>query len=75
MDSLLRQFNDDKATKEALKEYFEQIIKDYCVQNAFERRSVEGVADAKDILDKAFNQLEIDYGLPNKEKAPTNQAR
>lgn len=75
MDNLLRQLNDDKATKEALKEYFEQIIKDYCVQKAFERKSVEGVADAKEILDKAFYQLEIDYGVPTKEKIPTNQAR
>lgn len=72
---LLRQFNGDIHTRDAVKAYFEAHIAQYALEKMFDRKDVSGIADAKDILEKAFNQLEIDYGVPQKTQTPTNNAR
>ena len=72
---LLRRFNDDRATKEALREYLEMFIGDEAVKMVYERKDVAHIADAKDLLDKAFSQLEIDYGIQPKYENTENRAK
>lgn len=75
MDTLLRQFNGDVHTKEAVIEYLTDFIAAEGVRRIFRREDVSAVADAKDLIDKAFEALKDQYAIPTKEKAPTNQAR
>lgn len=75
MDALLRRFNDDKATKEAFKEYLIGFISEEAVGLIFNRKDVAHIADAKDLIDKAFMQIETDYGIKEKPPTQTNNAR
>lgn len=75
MDDLLRRFNGDKHTKEALLAYCTAFFETQIVIRAKEKQSVEGLADALIELERVFDQLEIDYGITAKIKAPENTAR
>lgn len=72
---LLQRFNGDKHTKDALiaylKEYFEQQIVDL----AYKGEDVYPTAEAVLVMVKAFEQLEIDFGIKEKQNENTNQAR
>lgn len=72
---LLRRFNDDKATKEALKDYLNQFIAETAVNLMYERKDTSHIADAHDLINKAFDQINIDYGLKQKPIEQTNNAR
>jgi len=71
----IRRFNGDIRTKEALKQYFEAFIAEECVRMAYERKDVSHIADAKELLDKVFTQIEIDYAIPTQQGEQTNQAK
>lgn len=75
MDSLLRQLNGDIGTKEALLEYITRFIAKEGVRRIFAREDIMAVADAKELIDKAFEQLSLDYGIPTKQSNPINEAR
>lgn len=72
---LLRRFNDDKATKEALKDYLNQFIAETAVNLMYERKDTSHIADAHDLINKAFDQINIDYGVQQKPIEQTNNAR
>lgn len=72
---ILRRFNDDKATKEALKEYLVGYFKDAIIERALRKQSVESLADAITELEKGFEQLAIDYELPKQNNEQVNPAR
>ena len=72
---VLRSFNGDTHTKEALKEYIISFIATEGVRRIFEREDVTAIADAKILIDKAFEQLENDYGIREQPTKPTNGAR
>lgn len=72
---LLRQFNGDEGTKTALIEYINNIIAEEGVRRMFTREDVSHIADAKILIDKAFEQLSIDYAIPTKQSEPVNPAR
>lgn len=75
MDNILRKFNGDKSTKEALQQYMTEVIAQEGVALMFSKKDVSHIADAKMLIDKAFEQLDIDYGIPNKQPKQSNQAR
>lgn len=75
MDNLLRKFNGEKTTKEALQQYFTDIIASEGVTLMFSKKDVSHIADAKMLIDRAFEQLETDYGIPQKQPDNTNPAR
>lgn len=74
MDTL-RRFNGDKTTKEALREYIIEHIGREGVYRMFNRQSVEHIADACELIQKAFEQLDIDYGIKEPTTTYTNEAR
>lgn len=75
MDSLIRQFNGDEGTKQAVIAYLTNFISDEAVSRVFAKEDVSSVADAKILIDKAFDQMSIDYGITTQPAEPTNQAR
>lgn len=74
MDTL-RRFNGDKATKEALRAYIIEHIGKEGVYRMFNRQSVEHIADACELIQKAFEQLDTDYGIQEQPTTYTNEAR
>ncbi len=75
MEPLLRLFNDDKKTKEALLNYLTGFFEEKIIERAKKKESVESLADAIIELEKGFEQLSIDYGVKTKQPKPTNQSR
>jgi hypothetical protein len=75
MNDILRAFNGDVHTKEALKAYIDNFIGQEGVRRIFDREDVSAVADAKELIDKMFEQLEIDYGIPKPKKEHQNESR
>lgn len=72
---LLRRFNDDIATREAVKQFFIDAIADEAVRRTFGREDVSHIADAKDLIEKTFEQLSIIYGIQKGEREQKNNAR
>lgn len=72
---LIRRFNDDKATKNAVQQYFTDFIAEEGVRLMFERKDTTHIADAKELLDKAFMQIEIDYGVQKEYRNGENPAK
>lgn len=75
MDNILRQFNGDIGTKEAFKEFLITVIEDEIIKRVFEGMDVSHAKDAKELIDRAFDELDIKYGLRQETKKETNQAR
>lgn len=74
MDTL-RRFNGDKTTKEDLRAYIVEHIGREGVYRMFNRQSVEHIADACELIQKAFEQLDTDYGTQAPTTTHTNEAR
>ncbi len=75
MDSLLIRFNGDVHTKEAFKEFLIAFINQEALEKMYKREDVSHIADAKDLVDRAFEQLAIDYAIPDKERENTNTSK
>ena len=75
MNEQIRLFNGDIHLKEALKEYIEMYIAQEAMRKLYAREDVTHIADAKELIDKIFQQIEIDYAIPNQPREQTNQAK
>lgn len=65
MENLLRNFNADFHTKEAIKEYFTKVIEDEAIRRMYAREDVSHIGDAKALLDLAFSSLEERFSIRN----------
>lgn len=72
---LLRQFNGDVGTRDAVQQFITNFIAEEGVRRMFAKEDVSHIADAKILLDKAFDKLSIDYGVPTQPTEPINEAR
>ena len=63
MDSLLLQFNADIQTKEALKLYLIEHFEREIIAEVLEGKDVKALGEAINKLNKAFEQLAIDYDV------------
>lgn len=61
-------FSNDKHVKESVRQYIEAFIDDYALDKVYKKEDVTGIADARDVLRKAFEQIDIDYGAKEKPK-------
>lgn len=75
MDSLLRSFNGDIQMREAFKQYLSDFIAQEAVRLIYTRTNTDHIADAHDLINKAFEQLDIDYGITEQQTTPFNPAR
>jgi hypothetical protein len=73
MEPLIR-FTTDGVTRESVKVFILGFIADEGVRMMFDRKDVSHIADAKDLIEKAFIQLEQDYGTPAPTRKQINQA-
>lgn len=75
MDDTLRRFNGDPHTKAALKDFIDSFIQSEAVRMMYAREDVSAIPDAHNLINKAFQELEIQYGITERTKAPTNTAK
>lgn len=75
MDNLLKRFNDDKSTKEAFYNFIVEAISQKTVELAFERKDTSHIADAKMLIDDAFERLKILYAVEQPKPTKENRSR
>ena len=71
---LIEQFYLQGALKEAVQEYIHKHLEKLAVKKVFSREDTKAIAEAKDILDSAFDQINEDYKKKNI-KDTKNQCR
>lgn len=67
----LRRFYNDAGTREDLKTFLTDFIASEGVRLIFERKDVSHIADAKMLIDQAFEELNTLYGI--QEQAPIEE--
>ncbi len=68
MPQLLKQFYEDKHTREAVHNYLIEFLKEEGVRKIFDKEDVSGVSEAKEMIDKAFDNLETIFAPKAKPK-------
>ena len=71
----LQQFYNDKDTKENVYNYLIDYLEKEAVKRVFEREDVSAIADAKEVIDKAFDNLEVLFNKKAEKKESINEAR
>lgn len=74
MKSLQELFTSDRDALKNLHEYQVQFIKDRAVEMLFERENTDAIADAKELIDASFENLELLF-QPKAKKKLTNESR
>jgi hypothetical protein len=59
---LLQRFYNDEPTRKVLYNYLIEIYSKVAVERAFNRQPVEHLADAKEVLDRAYSELAKEFG-------------
>lgn len=72
---LLRSFNGDVRTKEALIGFILDFIDQEGLRRIYAKEDVTSVADARTLIDGAFEALALEYAIPERPKEPTNVSR
>lgn len=62
MDRTLRQFYDNEQMRNSVKEFLISSLKDIAVEKTFSGENVDGIKDAKELIESAFRNLEVSYG-------------
>lgn len=71
----LQTFFFDTETKDNVKNYLINFLAEEAIRKVFSKEDVSGIADAKDCIEKAFENLEVLFGEKPKAKEPINEAR
>jgi hypothetical protein len=61
MDNILRQFYNNETTREGVKGFLIDNLKQIAIDRTFDNKDIGGIADAKECIDKAFDKLEELY--------------
>lgn len=69
----LQQFTQDESTRESLREYLLEFMKDKAGTEAMQGKDVSGYKEAKETINKAFDTL-VDKYKPKEKKKYINQA-
>lgn len=73
--TLLNQFNNDVHTREEVIAFIHNFIDQKALENVYKRADVSSFADARELIDLAFSELDTLYGFRNKTPNNKNQAR
>jgi len=71
----LQSFNLDKDTKENVRQYLLQFFRDEAVRKLMNREDTVALADATELLDKAFENLDVIFNSKVDKKEQINQSR
>ena len=63
----LRQIAQNKVLLESLRGYFEETLKEMIVERAYNRKDVQHIAEARQVIDRALIVLERKYESSKKE--------
>lgn len=74
MKSLLEFYN-DKDTKENVKNYLIEYLRGEAVRKVFDKEDVSAVAEAKDIIDKAFENMDNMFAKKPISRETKNESR
>lgn len=74
MDAILARFNGDKNTKETVRSYFLMQFDREALEMMYRKEDVSHFADARILLEKAFETLDTEYGVQTATTEETNQA-
>jgi hypothetical protein len=69
----LENFYRDSVMRETVKEFLIGQLKEMAVENAFEGKSVVGIQEAKNCIDKSFNTLSEMYDIIKDEVIPNSK--
>lgn len=58
---LLRQFYTDEHTRETVKQFMYDQLKELTIEKAFKKESIDGIYEAKELVDKMFDTLSSKY--------------
>ncbi len=75
MTKSLLEFYNDKDTKNNVQEYLVQFLKEEAVRLLMAKEEVKGVAEAKEYIDKAFDNMDTLFAPKSKSKKQKNEAR
>jgi len=71
----LQQFNQDTDTKENVRNYFIDILEKEAIRRVFDREDVTALAEAREIINKAFDNLDVLFPQKVVKKNIENEAR
>jgi len=75
MPKSLQEFYENIDMKNNVHEYLVEFLKAEAVRKLMNKEEVTGVAEAKEYIDKAFENLEVLFNPQVKGKEPINEAR
>lgn len=64
----------DGESLKVIKDYLKAFVAEYGLKKMLDREDVSGVADANDIIDQAFDHIEIKLGKQDKPEKSTGQS-
>jgi len=71
----LQEFANDKDTKENVRQYLLQFFRDEAVRKLMKREDAVALADATELLEKAFDNMDLLFNPKPKKKEQINEAR
>lgn len=71
----LQTFYNNTDLKNNIHEYLVEFCKIQAIDKAFKKEDTNGVGEAKEIIDKAFENLDVIFEPKPKEKVQVNEAR
>lgn len=71
----LKKFWDDGTMKQAVEEYLAMHLDAMALTRVYRKEDTAGIADAKEIIDNAFAELDDLFGKEKVKGDPTNEAR
>lgn len=75
MPSSLKDFYLNEVMREDVKTYLIDFLKVQAIEKSFNREDTSAVAEAKEVLDKAFENLDILFATKSNSKEQVNEAR
>lgn len=72
---ILRTFQGDTTTKEALKDFFYESIDREALDKLYKGEDVSHLKDAREFITKCFNDLDETYQIPTKQHDPINHSK
>ena len=75
MPNSLKDFFLNEVMRNDVKTYLIDSLKEQAIDKAFNREDTSAVAEAKEVLDKAFENLEILFASKQENKETKNEAR
>jgi len=68
----LKEFYQDKELREEVKAYFIKFLELKAIEKVFDRQATGDIAEAKDLIDGAFEQLDYEFAAKPKKKDLNN---